>query len=394
MSFIELMAAVTIVSILAGAAYMGYQHLIPEARMHKVAHDLQTIADAVGTYNRDHPDQPYSWQDGAKLIGRYLDEIPVDPWSTEYIIDPFLQRVVSRGENQSLQSPVLGREQELDGKERFDDFSRQYGELGQISFLAGSEGHLYRARPDGTEPIKTADSVGADWASQAPDHSRYLLTQGDKLFVLLVLPEGVKKSELSLGGGITGGKDCSWSSDGLKFAFVASPGGAVAVGDVTTGVLPTVITSAVGGAASPWLVPGNRELVFSSANNIYRVAASEQSPLTTVNVAPDGKPMADGARPVVSPDGKRIAYVSDAGEVYVRSLSQARRALLAKSDGSDKFKEVVFSPGGRLVAMTDGRRIVLASGIALPPRSDGKPPPLLTIVARTDITAIKSLSWR
>src|SRR5436190_19337757 len=108
MSLLELLAAVTIITLLSSAAYVGYHNLIPEAKAERVSHDLQTLSDSLGTYDRDHRNDPYRTYSLQLHKGRYLDEVPLDPWGNDYIVDPIMQRIISRGVDGILQTVVPG----------------------------------------------------------------------------------------------------------------------------------------------------------------------------------------------------------------------------------------------------------------------------------------------
>ncbi|MBI4863217.1 MAG: hypothetical protein HY815_23560, partial [Candidatus Riflebacteria bacterium] len=133
MSLIELLAAVSIITILTGAAFLDYRSQIPAAKEDRVRHDLATIADALSTYNRDNPTALYSTNDLEALRGRYLDELQVDPYGSDFIVDPFLQRVISSGPDQQLQTIVPGYAGSPQRSSFGDDYARYYGAAGQIT---------------------------------------------------------------------------------------------------------------------------------------------------------------------------------------------------------------------------------------------------------------------
>lgn len=388
-SLVELMIAITILAILARFAYISYRELIPDAKSSRVQHDLRTLADALSTYNRDHPNEPYSSFKLDDLKGRYIDEVPIDPWADDFVVDPVFQRVVSRGPDQKLQTVIPGFEECPSKASEGDDIFCSFGELGYISFI--SDGYLRRMAPDGTHLEAICGSFAqTDWANQSPDRIRFIISIGGTLSLLERQAEGFIKNTIKLTGGLSGGHDCIWSPDGLKFAFISAPNGAVAVSDVTTGVSPVVVTTPTAGAASPYLTPGNRELVFSDkTGNIFRAAASEESPVTTLNVKTTGEPELDAGRIALSPDGKRIAYINASGSIFLRSITQSgRREIVRGVTKGTGSLEVVYSPNGRNLAFTDGKAIYVASAS----------PPAGTMASAVTVLDgygwIKSLSWR
>lgn len=391
LSLVELLAAVTIVTILASAAYLGYQNYIPQAQEERVHHDLETLANALGTYDRDHPNAPYSRTDLQELKGRYIDEIPADPWGNDFIVDTVMKRLVSPGPDRILQTAVPGypgspTKTNIAG----DDYRRPYAEQGQISFLAGTT--LYKCNVDGgdREGLMSQLPAGAS-ANQAPDRNRFLVSANNKVTLYTRNATGAFDSrDLTFGGSIVGGHDATWSPDGLKFAFIAvlpSTEG-VGVGDITTGVDATLVTSSVAGVAHPSLMKGNREVLFSdSALNIYRASAADMSSITTLNIKPDGKPANDGANPAISPDGKLVTYVTAAtgGDVCVRPISEAMQPLVV-AKGS--YKQSVFGPTGQLVAITDGNAIWITSARSSTQTSG------LPLFVIDGLGTITSLSWQ
>jgi hypothetical protein len=311
----------------------------------------------------------------------------MDPWGTDFVVDPVLKCVISRGPDQRLQTAVPGHfESPKRSDMNADDYRRSYTEQGLISFVAGED--LTLVQPDGSNREVVLSQLTGATASQSPDRNRFLVVEGTKIVLLTRnAQQGFDKSELDLG--ITGGKQPNFSPDGLKFAFIASlsSGEGVAVGDVTTGVPAMVVTSTVASPSSPSLMKGNREVVFADGGlNIYRAAAAEASSVTTINVAVDGRSEADGANPSVSPDGKLVAYVTNAGggDVWIRSTSESRKALVARGS----FKEVAFGPTGQLLAITNGSALYVTTAR---PSAISSGLPMLVL---DGVGTIKSLNWR
>lgn len=390
LSLIELLAAVTIVTILASSSYVGYQNYVGDTQLQRARHDLETLANALQTYDRDHPTALYARHGVDDLKGRYIDEIPADPWGSDFVVDPVLRRVISTGPDQQLQTAVPGFFDSPGRTEpHADDLRRPYAEQGVLSFLAGDT--LTFIRPDGSGREAIMSGLGAgSTVSQAPDGNRVLVSAGTKITLYTRNADQLFDArELAFGGVIVGGKDARFSPDGLKYAFVAilASGEGVGVGDVTTNVPAMLVTSAVAGVNQPSLVKGNRDVVFGDAGkSVYRASAAEQSSLTTINVAVDGTPETDAAHPSVSADGKLVAYVSDpaGGDVYVRSTSESRKTRIALG----RYKEVAFGPTGHLLALTDGSSVMITTAR---PSSITSGLPMLVV---DGLGAISSLSWR
>ena len=94
-TLIELLVVITILAILAGAALPFVQNYVNESRISKAKSDLDEIARALmvyetreGTYNSTKIDQ---------VVGRYLNNSPVDPWGVAYIVSTHTGIVYSCG---------------------------------------------------------------------------------------------------------------------------------------------------------------------------------------------------------------------------------------------------------------------------------------------------------
>ena len=83
-TLIELLVVITILAILVGAALPFVQNYVQESRLSKAKADLDEISRALmvyetreGTYNSSTIDQ---------IVGRYLNNSPVDPWGVQYFV--------------------------------------------------------------------------------------------------------------------------------------------------------------------------------------------------------------------------------------------------------------------------------------------------------------------
>ena len=81
-TLIELLVVITILAILVGAALPFVQNYVQESRISKAKADLDEISRALmvyetreGTYNSTSIDQ---------IVGRYLNNSPIDPWGAQY----------------------------------------------------------------------------------------------------------------------------------------------------------------------------------------------------------------------------------------------------------------------------------------------------------------------
>ena len=81
-SLIELLIVVAIIAALVGVAVPMFQKNIQEAHRAKANQDLDTIRNAITLH--DSQNKPLIGTDLKPLLGRYLQELPRDPWGNEY----------------------------------------------------------------------------------------------------------------------------------------------------------------------------------------------------------------------------------------------------------------------------------------------------------------------
>ncbi|NLI76188.1 MAG: prepilin-type N-terminal cleavage/methylation domain-containing protein [Candidatus Riflebacteria bacterium] len=109
-SLIELLVVITIIAILVGIAAPYYTDYVKESKIAKCKADLDILRQAVILYNA-REDIPYQGNlatqphylpifgetDFVGLQGQYLTNIPLDPWSKNYKLDPYGCFVFSDG---------------------------------------------------------------------------------------------------------------------------------------------------------------------------------------------------------------------------------------------------------------------------------------------------------
>lgn len=94
-TLIELLVVITILAVLAGAALPYVQNYVEESRVAKTKTDLEEIARALAVYETREGD--YLKDTVADLTGRYLNKSPIDPWGSQYVVDPESGTVYSTG---------------------------------------------------------------------------------------------------------------------------------------------------------------------------------------------------------------------------------------------------------------------------------------------------------
>ncbi len=94
-TLIELLVVITILAILAGAALPFVQNYVNESRISKAKSDLDEIARALMVY--ETREGPYNSTKIDQVVGRYLNNSPVDPWGVAYIVSTHTGIVYSCG---------------------------------------------------------------------------------------------------------------------------------------------------------------------------------------------------------------------------------------------------------------------------------------------------------
>ncbi|MBV8817348.1 MAG: PD40 domain-containing protein, partial [Acidobacteriaceae bacterium] len=125
----------------------------------------------------------------------------------------------------------------------------------------------------------------------------------------------------------------------------------------------------------PSLSPDRKEIVFVSGGDIWTVAASGGTARLLVSNP------ATESRPLFSPDGKRLAFVSTrtgGGDIYVLTLASGDLKRLTFSDSLDELD--AWSPDGRYVyfhstaqdisGMNDILRVAADGGTPMPVSAD------------------------
>ncbi|NLF95689.1 MAG: prepilin-type N-terminal cleavage/methylation domain-containing protein [Candidatus Riflebacteria bacterium] len=101
-SLIELLIVVTIIAILVGVALPYYQDYVKETRLTKAKHELDIIKQALIKHDT-FEERAYVASDPRVLLGKYLQDLPRDPWGRDYEIDWLKGQVRSLGPDHSLE---------------------------------------------------------------------------------------------------------------------------------------------------------------------------------------------------------------------------------------------------------------------------------------------------
>ena len=94
-SLIELLIVVAIIAALVGVAVPFFQDNLQEAQITKAKQDLDVIRNAINLHDAQNRDLVGT--DLQPLVGRYLQELPTDPWGNEYLLDANVGLVITFG---------------------------------------------------------------------------------------------------------------------------------------------------------------------------------------------------------------------------------------------------------------------------------------------------------
>ena len=100
-SLIELLIVVTIIAVLVGVALPYYQDYVKETRLTKAKHELDIIKQALIKHDT-FEERAYIASDPRVLLGKYLQDLPRDPWGRDYEVDWLKGQVQSLGPDHSL----------------------------------------------------------------------------------------------------------------------------------------------------------------------------------------------------------------------------------------------------------------------------------------------------
>ena len=250
LSLIELLISIAIIATLSGGAYMAYTDYIRESKKVVAAATMRKLVEALQAYNSDHA-RPYTTSEANHLVGPYLHELPEDPWGNEYIIDYFFGRVVSTGEDLSLDTfvPFHPYHATVRTEPLADDMVSEYQHIGMIT--CQHNGSLTVMNADGVSPAELVQSNVRAVAGTA-NGSLILYTDGTNDLHLIEMTGNTYSNNVQpLVAGVatidgSTKRQIAWSSDSVRYALVCeyNSSSAVMVGR-TTGSAPAFIACTV-----------------------------------------------------------------------------------------------------------------------------------------------------
>ena len=117
-SLIELLIVVAIIAALVGVAVPMFQKNIAEAHRAKAMQDLDTIRNAITLH--DSQNRPLVGTSLKPLLGRYLQDIPKDPWGNDYLLDAGVGIIVSFGGDQKAGPGTSDEDEDLQVRYKAD----------------------------------------------------------------------------------------------------------------------------------------------------------------------------------------------------------------------------------------------------------------------------------
>ena len=336
---IELLVALIMVSILMVSAFMSWGSYVDEARKVSTMNRLDGLRKALESWTADHA-KGYPTYDLNPLLGRYIPNTEGDGWGNDFLVDRYMLRIISRGRDGLLDTPIPGWEEGPLGGYGGDDIVQEAQENGRL-VLVGTNG-MFMVRPDGSYFIPLAE--GATWGDVAPGGGAVIWGDGTGYTRDWISPEdSIGSYDLTSGSvdstvaltwftdpfGSTGWGTISIAPDGLHIAAFRSDGSNVQliVGELvdpaeSTSAPPyectTFPSSALDGGEFGRIAWGRRSAsiyvnnVVASDTRIARMNAAPRSRPTTFSwgVVTDDTPSVD-----VCGTRERFAFVHDSKAV-------------------------------------------------------------------------------
>ncbi|HOY67879.1 MAG TPA: prepilin-type N-terminal cleavage/methylation domain-containing protein [Candidatus Ozemobacteraceae bacterium] len=99
-TLIELLIVVAIIAVLVGVALPYYQNYVKETKISKAKHELDIMKEALIKFNT-FEDRKFGFGNQAAklemLLGKYLQNLPFDPWGRAYEVMPDKGQLLCRG---------------------------------------------------------------------------------------------------------------------------------------------------------------------------------------------------------------------------------------------------------------------------------------------------------
>lgn len=318
LSLIELLIAVSMMAILVVTAVMMWDQYIDEARVVSTKNRMDAIRKALETWKADNQ-RLYPSNDLAPLLGRYLPGDEMDGWGNDFVIDRFFLRVLSRGANSVLETPVPGHPESMALGEGGDDYILDAQENGRLVVLSGAgPSDLLVMNPDGSGV--TTLLQGIQGGDVSPGGGLVVHTNGSDFFRELLTEDNALGEIDPYTGDVTSAVGMPWLTSSLP------AGGAFgSLSLAPDGVHVAFLQNA----------PGETRL---HVGEVVDPALGTGAETHTVIEVPTGAPLTHGHR-------TRISWDRSGGRLYLNG-----------NDGSDDYiLQLGSSPGSRLTTPVYGK---------------------------------------
>lgn len=357
LSLIELMLCVAMLAVLSGGAYMTYIDHTERAKETATRNNIETLRKALQVYNADHPVK-YRWHDTQRLVGRYLEQEPMDGYGQDFLIDFVFNRVISRGQDGVLNTHLPfhvenpGAVASIVG----DDVIASYGRNGRIAFVQGTALRIMDS--DGSNAYSLVSADVGPYMDMGPGGGKILYVSASTVdeLRLITMDQGFAGTDevVDLSPWTPNAvEQIRWARDGVHYGLCLDIGGDYSVGirATTTAAPPTMVTTFFGA------MPGDRNgiawsqkgtvMALSAAYRIYKSSVATGAS-TSVFLPNEGAVFMEMDW---SPNNSRIAYVSTAGPVQVvEAVTGMAVTTCEPTAGLNDVRCPRFSPDSRCLA--------------------------------------------
>lgn len=360
-SVLEKVLKVLIVLVLLLFLYSYLEPIVAEltanTQRSRMQRDFDVITNALKRFNLNGP--RYTDTSLSGLVGKYLQEMPGDPWGNDYAYNWFFNELVSSGPDGVFQTLIPGiNDIPPTNDDQNDDWVRPTSPPTRLVYFLnrGDTGRIFRAHANGRNITLTREEAGA-----IVDVS---CLPGSKMLAYTVRREGnLDIHEYDFGSDtyeqLTNdnhtNRSPTWLGDSLEqIVFASDRDGGGRMGLFRMNLSPREVTRLLpqypGQQSEPWAVSREgRKSVY------YRHIDGERTSIEVFNPpSVKGKALRSGAgymRPSPSPDGQYLAYViQEGGTARIEVLSLKKDSVIYKRDGVSPDSWVTWSPGSERFA--------------------------------------------
>ena len=246
------------------------------------------------------------------------------------------------------------------------------GQNGRIAFTTDRDGNLeiYSTRADGRDPRNLTNNLANDsWPTYSPD-GRFIAFYSDRdeqEEIYVMRADGSRQTRVTVSPGVADFEP-AWSPDGKRLVFgsaAISPDGSLGNGDLyvidirhgrAAGPARNLTRSPDADDFEPAWSPDGRRIAFDSN-------AADPENFDVYDIRPNGRDLRrltdaagfDGG-PNYSPDSRRLVFDTERNgnpDIYLMSASGAHQTPLEMTPATELV--TAFSPDGRFITFTSNR---------------------------------------